>query len=378
MKKNNKGNYNSLSAEASMDEVIPNWRIFKVSLSNQENESYFIKVCLPMDESLVALCSEKDEPCSEKAKAAETAKRNNEDYLSNIRSHYFLNRPINNTKKKKPSKKSSTGKTQGQINELNGNQQNMNGFGNIGNLASMGMNGIANMYGQNGFMQNMFPNGMNLPVGMQGMPGMPGMNGTPNIPNMPNSQNMLHSGTPQSQMASPLNLDSKHNMMYNFKQSTNGGEQSSLSKPPTSQNDQIKFLKQRVEYLTDLLKRNHIPFDQVDQPKPTPTPTQTPTAIPGSSFNSMQQPFYNQPYNQFNSNGGFMQQPQSQILPQPELQSQQQPPQPQIQPPMQDMNMGMYMGNSTGGMNPMQMPNMYGNPNLYGGLMPGMYGSTPQ
>lgn len=56
----------------------------------ERGENTFIKVCLPLDESETALASEKDEPCSTKAKYVEKEKQKNEDYIKKIKSNNFF------------------------------------------------------------------------------------------------------------------------------------------------------------------------------------------------------------------------------------------------------------------------------------------------
>jgi hypothetical protein len=73
-----------------MDEIVPNWRIYKVLMIGKNGENTFIKVCLPLDESETALCSEKDEPCGPKAQYVEKEKQKNEDYISKIKSNNFF------------------------------------------------------------------------------------------------------------------------------------------------------------------------------------------------------------------------------------------------------------------------------------------------
>jgi hypothetical protein len=46
-----------------MDEIVPNWRIFKVLMIGKNGESTFVKICLPLDESETALGSDKDDAC---------------------------------------------------------------------------------------------------------------------------------------------------------------------------------------------------------------------------------------------------------------------------------------------------------------------------
>ena len=58
--------YDAYGAEDIIDEIVPNWRIYKVLLIGVKGESTFVKVCLPLDESETALCSDQDEPCGER------------------------------------------------------------------------------------------------------------------------------------------------------------------------------------------------------------------------------------------------------------------------------------------------------------------------
>ena len=78
-----------------MDEIIPNWRIYKVLMIGKNGENTFIKVCLPLDESMTALCSDKDEPCGERADYVEKEKKKNEDYIEKIRSNNFFKKKNN-------------------------------------------------------------------------------------------------------------------------------------------------------------------------------------------------------------------------------------------------------------------------------------------
>ncbi len=51
----------------------------------KNGESTFIKVCMPLDESETALCSEKDEACGPKADYVEKEKIKNEGYITQIK-----------------------------------------------------------------------------------------------------------------------------------------------------------------------------------------------------------------------------------------------------------------------------------------------------
>lgn len=58
--------YESYGVEQQMDEIVPNWRIFKVLMIGGKGETTYLKVCLPLDESLTALVGDKDEPCGDR------------------------------------------------------------------------------------------------------------------------------------------------------------------------------------------------------------------------------------------------------------------------------------------------------------------------
>jgi hypothetical protein len=73
-----------------MDEIVPNWRLYKVLMIGKNGENTFVKVCLPLDESETALCSDKDEPCGSRAAYVEKEKKRNEEYISRIRSGNFF------------------------------------------------------------------------------------------------------------------------------------------------------------------------------------------------------------------------------------------------------------------------------------------------
>lgn len=55
--------YESYGTEPQLDEIVPNWRVFKVLMIGGKGETTYLKVCLPLDESETALVSDKDEPC---------------------------------------------------------------------------------------------------------------------------------------------------------------------------------------------------------------------------------------------------------------------------------------------------------------------------
>lgn len=56
----------------------------------KNGENTFIKVCLPLDESVTALCSDKDQLCGERVEYVEQEKKKNEDYIERIRTNHFF------------------------------------------------------------------------------------------------------------------------------------------------------------------------------------------------------------------------------------------------------------------------------------------------
>ncbi len=81
-----------------MDEIIPNWRIYKVLMIGKNGENTYVKVCIPLDESESALCSENDEACGFRADYVEKEKKKNEDYISKIKSNNFFKKGPSNIK----------------------------------------------------------------------------------------------------------------------------------------------------------------------------------------------------------------------------------------------------------------------------------------
>lgn len=88
-----------------MDEIVPNWRVFKVLMIGKNGENTFVKVCLPLDESETALCSDKDDLCGPRAEYVEKEKKKNEDYIEKIRTNNFFKKKNINTVKLLPGEK---------------------------------------------------------------------------------------------------------------------------------------------------------------------------------------------------------------------------------------------------------------------------------
>ncbi len=56
----------------------------------KSGENTFIKVCLPLDESETAMCSDQDEPCGQRAEYVDQEKKKNEDYIQKIKTNNFF------------------------------------------------------------------------------------------------------------------------------------------------------------------------------------------------------------------------------------------------------------------------------------------------
>ncbi len=98
--------YDAYGAEALMDEIVPNWRIYKVLMIGKNGENTFIKVCMPLDESETALCSDKDDSCGPRADYVEKEKKKNEEYISRIKTNnYFKKKSTLGTVKLLPGEK---------------------------------------------------------------------------------------------------------------------------------------------------------------------------------------------------------------------------------------------------------------------------------
>lgn len=56
----------------------------------RHGENTFLRVCIPLDESLDALCSSKDEECGYRTEYVEKEKLRNEDYIERIKNGNFF------------------------------------------------------------------------------------------------------------------------------------------------------------------------------------------------------------------------------------------------------------------------------------------------
>ncbi len=61
----------------------------------KSGENTLIKVCLPLDESETAMCSDQDEPCGQRAEYVDQEKKKNEDYIQKIKTNSFFAKKSN-------------------------------------------------------------------------------------------------------------------------------------------------------------------------------------------------------------------------------------------------------------------------------------------
>lgn len=109
--------YEAYGAEAQYDEIVPNWRVFKVLMIGNNGESTFLRICLPVSENLTALVSEKEELCAKNAKLVEKEKEKNEDYINKIKGNNFF---------KKLEKKENSNKFEIKMSPLQNEKMNIN------------------------------------------------------------------------------------------------------------------------------------------------------------------------------------------------------------------------------------------------------------
>ncbi len=95
--------FEAYEAEPVMNEIVPNWLVYRILLIGKSNQKTVIKVCLPMDESENALCSDQDEPCLQRASYLDQEKKKNEDYIEKIKHNYFAAKSKNSNTMKQQS-----------------------------------------------------------------------------------------------------------------------------------------------------------------------------------------------------------------------------------------------------------------------------------
>lgn len=83
-------NYDAYGAEEQSDEIILNWKVYKVLLIGKNGESTFVKVCLPIDESEPALCGITDDLCGYRAKFVDKQKIVHQDYINTLKGGGFF------------------------------------------------------------------------------------------------------------------------------------------------------------------------------------------------------------------------------------------------------------------------------------------------
>ena len=93
--------FDSYKSDEDYSEKIEGWRIYKVLLINKDGDSSNIKVCLPEDESLPALCSLNiNDKCYLRIEYVKKQKKENNDYIKKIKNGNFFkkkNKALNNS-----------------------------------------------------------------------------------------------------------------------------------------------------------------------------------------------------------------------------------------------------------------------------------------
>ena len=86
-----KASFDAYGAQEERTEDIPGWRVYKVIMLGQSGENTFVKVCLPIDEAVPALCSRSEEECAKRVLYLEKQKIANQQYMEKMSSGFFSN-----------------------------------------------------------------------------------------------------------------------------------------------------------------------------------------------------------------------------------------------------------------------------------------------
>lgn len=86
-----KSSFDAYGAQEEKTEVIPGWRVYKVIMLGQTGENTFVKVCLPIDEAVPALCSRSEEECGKRVVYLEKQKIANQQYMEKMSAGFFSN-----------------------------------------------------------------------------------------------------------------------------------------------------------------------------------------------------------------------------------------------------------------------------------------------
>ena len=78
--------------EKDLRENIQDWEVYKTMFSINQHESLFIKICLPLDDNLISLGSDRDDDCYSRITEVIKANENNQSYLNQIKNHYIISR----------------------------------------------------------------------------------------------------------------------------------------------------------------------------------------------------------------------------------------------------------------------------------------------
>lgn len=109
MYNNNNMDYDAFGAEEDKNENINGWKVYNVLMIGSRGDNMFVKVCLPIDESVPAMCNRNgngnnNKECKSLVGLVEKQKVLNKDYLDKIRETNFFkknNKESVNIKKEK-------------------------------------------------------------------------------------------------------------------------------------------------------------------------------------------------------------------------------------------------------------------------------------
>lgn len=94
-----RASFDAYGAQEEKTENIPGWKIYKVIMLGQSGENTYVKVCLPIDEAVPALCSRSEEECGKRVLYLEKQKIANQQYMEKMSSGFFShdNKNVANT-----------------------------------------------------------------------------------------------------------------------------------------------------------------------------------------------------------------------------------------------------------------------------------------
>ena len=99
MYNDHKVDYDAFGAEEDKNEDINGWKVYNVLLVGSRGDNMFVKVCLPIDESVPAMCSNNNsKECKPLVRLVEKQKMLNKDYVDKIKATNFFKKDNNDSK----------------------------------------------------------------------------------------------------------------------------------------------------------------------------------------------------------------------------------------------------------------------------------------